>query len=42
MKEAGFKEMGEYFLKRHNTATQYILTRPILDLCEETVWISGA
>ena len=42
MGEVGFEEMGEYVLKRQNTVVQYIATRPILDLCEETVWRPGA
>ena len=42
MEEAGFEEMGAYFLKRQNTVAQYIATRPILDLCEETVRRTGA
>ena len=37
MEEAGFDEMVAYALKRNNTVAQYIATRPILDLCEETV-----
>ena len=41
MQEAGFEEMGEYVLKRQNTVAQYIVTRPILDLCEETVRMPG-
>ena len=41
MEEAGFEEMGAYFLKRQNTVAQYINMRPILDLCEETVQRSG-
>ena len=41
MEEAGFEEMGAYFLKRQNTVAQYIKMRPILDLCEETVQRSG-
>ena len=32
----GFEEIGAYVLKRHNTVSQYITTRPILDLCEKT------
>ena len=42
MYEAGFEEMGGYDLKRQNKVTKYILTRPIMDLCEETVYIPGA
>ena len=34
--------MGSYVLKRQNMVAQYITTRPILDLCEETVLRSGA
>ena len=34
--EAGFKVMGEYIRRRHKMATQFIATRLILDLCEET------
>ena len=34
--------MGEYVLKRQNTVTQYIFTRPIRDLCKETVGIPGS
>ena len=41
MEEAEFEEMGAYFLKRHNTVAQYITTRSILYLCEETVQKSG-
>ena len=41
MEEAGFEEMGAYFLKRQNTVAQYINMRPILDLCDETVQSSG-
>ena len=42
MQEAGFKEMGEYVMKRNNTVAQYIATQPILDLCEEAVRMPGA
>ena len=41
MQVAGFEEMGEYFLKRQNMVVQYIETRTILYLCEETVQITG-
>ena len=37
IQEEGFRDMGEYILKKKNTFTQYIATRPILELCEETV-----
>ena len=42
MQDEGFEDIGEYVLKRQNTVAQYIVTRPILDLCEETVRIPGA
>ena len=42
MEEAGFEEMRAYALKRQNMVAQYILMRPILDLCEETVRMFGA
>ena len=41
MQEAGFEEVEECVLRRHNTVTQYITLRPIMDLCEETVQLSG-
>ena len=40
--EAGFEEIGACVLKRQNTVAQYIVARPILDLCEDTVWRSGS
>ena len=33
--------MESYVLKSNNTVVQYILTRPIIELCEETVRIPG-
>ena len=41
MQEAGFKEMEDYVLKRHNTVLQYIITWPILGLCQEAVQMTG-
>ena len=41
MQETGFEEIGGYVLKRQNTVVQYIVTRQILDLCEETVRMPG-
>ena len=41
MEETGFEEMGAYVLRRQNTVAQYIATRPILYLREETVRRSG-
>ena len=40
--ETEFKYMRAYVLKRQNTVAHHIATRPILDLCQETVWRSGA
>ena len=34
IEEAGFKEIGFYITRRQNTVAQYIVTQPILDLCE--------
>ena len=39
--EAGFEGIGKYITMRQNTAAQYIVTRPILDLCERSAWRSG-
>ena len=41
MHKAVFKEMGEYVLIMQNTVAQYIVTQPIMDLCEDTVHIPG-
>ena len=35
MREAGLTEIGKSIANRQNTVTQYIATRPLLDLCEE-------
>ena len=40
--EAGFKGIGKYITRRKNTAAQYIVTRPILDLCERSAQRPGA
>ena len=45
MAEAGFEDIGTYVMRRQNTVTQYIMTRPILDLCDWSarrpgVWVS--
>ena len=42
MEEAVFEEIGVYIQKRHNTVAQYIVTRLILDLCEQLVRRPGA
>ena len=36
MVESGFKGIRKYFTWRQNTVARYILTRPILDLCERS------
>ena len=41
MEEAGFEDMGDYVLKRQNSVSQNITTRPILDFWKETVRRSG-
>ena len=34
-------EVEEYVLRRHNVLAQYIVTRPIMYLCEEVVCRTG-
>ena len=41
MKEAGFTEIRKSTKNRHNTVAQYIATRPLLDLCEQTTRKGG-
>ena len=42
MEEAIFEDIGVYIQKRQNTVAQYIATRPIMDLCEQSVRRPGA
>ena len=42
MKEEGFKDIRTSIINRQNTFAQYIATRPLLDLYEETNQIGGA
>ena len=42
MEDEGFEEMGAYVMKKHITIAQYLATRLIMDLCEETVRSPGA
>ena len=42
MGEAGFEGIRNLVTRRQNTVTQYIATRPILDLCERTTRRLGA
>ena len=42
MVEAGFEGIGEYITSRQNTGAQYIVMRPILDLCERSARRPGA
>ena len=41
MTEAGFEDIGTYVTRRQNTVAQYIVTRPILDLCDWYAWRTG-
>ena len=41
MEEAGLKEVETYVSCRQNTVAQFIVTRPIMDLCLETEWRPG-
>ena len=36
MVEAGFEGIGTYITSRQNMLTQYIATRPIMELCERS------
>ena len=45
MAEAGLEGIGKYVTRRHNTVVQYIVMRPIIDLCERSArrlvtWVS--
>ena len=40
--EAGFEGIRKSFTSSQNTVTQYIATRPILDLCERATQRPGA
>ena len=42
MEEAGFEEIGVYNINRQYTVTQYIVTRPIINLYEKLVRRMGA
>ena len=42
MEEAGFEEIGVYIKKRQNTVARYILTQPIMDICEQSVRRPGS
>ena len=41
MKEAGFAGIRKSITNRQNTVAQYIATRPIIDLCEQTTQRGG-
>ena len=41
MQDTGFEEVEACVIRRHNMDAQYIAMRPILDLCEETLHITG-
>ena len=42
MKETGFTDIRNSITNRQNTVAQYIATRPLLDLCEQTTRSGGA
>ena len=42
MKEAGLTDVRTSINRRQNTVTQYIATRPLLDLCEGATHREGA
>ena len=35
VRQAGLEEVKTYITRRHNTFAQYIVTRPIMELCDE-------
>ena len=37
----GLEEIGAYIARRQNTVAQYILTRPVMDLCLVEEWKTG-
>ena len=41
MREAGFEEIRKVTTRRQKTVTQYIVTRPIMDLCERSTQRAG-
>ena len=42
MGEASFEGIRKSVTRRKNTVTQYIATRPIVDLCDQATWRPGA
>ena len=36
MVDSGFKGIGKYITRRQNMVAQYIATRPVLKLCEQS------
>ena len=42
MVEAGFEGIGTYITRSQNMVAQYISTRPIMDLCEQSAWRPGS
>ena len=42
MGKAGFEGIRKSVTRRQNTVAKYIVTRPILDLCERSTWRLGA
>ena len=42
MQEAGFEGIQKAVIRRKNMVAQYIVTRPILDLCERSTQRVGA
>ena len=42
MSESGFEGIGKYTTRTQNMVTQYIVTQPIMDLCEQSARRPGA
>ena len=41
MGKSGFYGISKSVTRRQNTVMQYIVTRPIMDLCERSTWRTG-
>ena len=39
--EAGIEEVEKYNTQIQNTAVQYIVTRPVLEIYEDLMWSTG-
>jgi hypothetical protein len=42
LEEVGMYSIDHYVKKRQNTVADYVTTRPIFDLCQESEWSTGS